>query len=238
MLIRIIYDNTLYSNKLISGWGFSAEIEFSGKYFLFDTGADRMILEHNINTLGINCSNINAIFLSHDHCDHVGGSSAILSKVKDIPVHILSSFNVSLKKKIAAYNCKKIFHENFNKIDERIYTTGPLDGNFMGIPIQEQSLILNCEKGPVVIVGCAHTKIENVVKTVEQVFNKKIHLVLGGFHLMNKNELEIEKIINYLFKSVEKIAPTHCTGEKAISMFSQKFKNNFYKCGVGKKINI
>ncbi len=69
--------------------------------------------------------------------------------------------------------------------------------------------------------------------------DKNIYLVCGGFHLLNKSEEEVKKIISQ-FKDlgVQKVGATHCTGDQAIELFKEAYKENFVKMGIGKVIRI
>ena len=79
MKVTIIYDNETDNKDLVSDWGFSCLIEFEDKRtILFDTGAKGEILEENMEKLGIDINDIDEIFISHNHWDHVGGLPDIL----------------------------------------------------------------------------------------------------------------------------------------------------------------
>jgi 7,8-dihydropterin-6-yl-methyl-4-(beta-D-ribofuranosyl)aminobenzene 5'-phosphate synthase len=66
---------------------------------------------------------------------------------------------------------------------------------------------------------------------------KEIALVLGGFHLLDSSETAIRNIIDkFRENGVRQIGATHCTGDKAIQMMKDVYKENFLEIGVGKKI--
>ncbi len=75
--VTILYDNHA-QERLLSGWGFSALIRTAESTVLFDCGADRLVLSHNAEALGVDPRGIQALALSHEHCDHTGGLSAVL----------------------------------------------------------------------------------------------------------------------------------------------------------------
>jgi len=78
--ITIIYDNRTARDGLYPGWGFSALVELDGTRLLFDTGGDKIVLEHNADALGIDLKGTDYLFLSHEHCDHIGAISSALHK--------------------------------------------------------------------------------------------------------------------------------------------------------------
>ncbi len=115
------------------------------------------------------------------------------------------------------------------KISPSVYTTGELYGH-----PKEQSLIIDSKKGVVIITGCAHPGIVNIVKRAKELMRKeKIYLVLGGFH-----HPPISCVKEFKKLGVEKVAPSHCTGDTAREAFRKEYKENFIEYGVGKIIGI
>ena len=95
-------------------------------------------------------------------------------------------------------------------------------------------MIIVSKKGLIVITGCAHPGIVNIVKKAKEMFpQKNIYLVLGGFHHPPKKVVyELKKL------KVEKVAPSHCSGDEIRELFKKEFKENFIEIGVGKIIKI
>jgi 7,8-dihydropterin-6-yl-methyl-4-(beta-D-ribofuranosyl)aminobenzene 5'-phosphate synthase len=105
----------------------------------------------------------------------------------------------------------------------------------MGNRIAEQSLFLKSDSGLIVITGCSHPGIVEILRRVKTLNNSNIYLVVGGFHLMNHSPSQVTKIIEEIRKlGVKKIAPTHCTGEKAIELFREAYGDHCIKSGTGK----
>jgi len=120
------------------------------------------------------------------------------------------------------------------KIYNGVYSTGEL-----GSWIKEQALVINTERGLVMITGCAHPGIVNMVKKVKELFKKDIALVIGGFHLINTNKNEIERIVLEFKKlGVKYVAPCHCSGDIARGLFKRAYGNNFINVGTGSTISI
>ena len=124
---------------------------------------------------------------------------------------------------------------SFQEIDKNVFVM-PLKG---GIFLHEQSLIVQIEKGLIVMTGCAHPGITNIIKSAQKKLKAPIHLVLGGFHLFRKNSRFVEKIVNQ-FKAlgVSKVAPCHCSGESAIDQFQKAYRQDFCKIGTGSILTI
>ncbi|MCD6402995.1 MAG: MBL fold metallo-hydrolase [Candidatus Aenigmarchaeota archaeon] len=233
LTIVVVYDNTAYLPNLKADHGFSCVVRIDGKKILFDTGTDENVLLNNLEKLGIRPESISTIILSHEHTDHVGGLEGFLKKNGNVTVYLLASFPTEFKQMIKSFGANVVEVSEPRRIDESVYSTGKL-----GIFIQEQALVINTPKGLVVITGCAHPGIANIVRFVEQKFGK-VYLVVGGFHLMWSSEDEIGKVLRELKElGVEKVMPCHCTGKLASEMFRKTFKENFEECGVGRILKI
>ncbi len=232
--ITILYDNYPYGQGLKTDWGFSCIIEGMEKTILFDTGTRSDILFHNIKTLGVNPKNVDLIALSHEHGDHTGGLSEFLKENREVTVYMPASFPGVFKKEVENSGAKVVSVDEPLEICNKVYLTGEMVG-----PANEQALILDTDKGLIVITGCAHPGVVGMVKRAKEVVKKDIHLVFGGFHLVNKSEAALQEIIDQ-FKEmgVQKVGATHCTGDRAIEMFKQAYKKDFIPMGVGKVIHI
>jgi len=103
----------------------------------------------------------------------------------------------------------------------------------------EISLGIITEKGLVVIVGCAHVGIVNILKTISKRVNIPIHAVIGGTHLIEADEFRIKKTMD-AFKEmkIQLIAVSHCTGEEGIRLISEELKEQFLYNNTGKIIEI
>ena len=209
MKVTIIYDNTAFSKDLQSDWGFSALVEVENiPKILFDTGTDGKILLSNMEKLRIDPASIDEVFISHVHFDHIGGLSEFLKVKKKIKIYVPSS--LGLKNEIILKEPQKI-HDN-------VFSTGELDGI-------EQSMGVMTKKGIVLIVGCSHPYMGNILEAGRKF--GKIYAVVGGMHGFSKFEL---------FQELELICPTHCTQHKA--ELKRLYPKKYVEGGAGKIIEI
>ncbi|MFQ5721966.1 MAG: hypothetical protein ACE5GI_05705 [Candidatus Aminicenantales bacterium] len=124
--------------------------------------------------------------------------------------------------------------DRHQQICEGAFTTGVVNGW-----IKEQSLILDSNKGLIVMTGCAHPRIVKILILTKYLLQKDIFLVLGGFHLAGFDKQEIKEIIaRFQELGVNQVGPAHCSGDEARRLFVQEYKNDFITIGVGKKIII
>lgn len=77
----------------------------------------------------------------------------------------------------------------------------------------EQVLVLKSDQGLVVLIGCAHPGVVNILETVRAHFDEPIHTVIGGTHLVEADETRIEKTTDYLLKAkIPRVMFCHCSG--------------------------
>lgn len=232
--VLILYDNRSDRSDLQPGWGFSALIEFGGHRVLFDTGADEIVLEHNATVLGVNLDTISTLVLSHEHCDHIGGMPEP-DLHRNLEVFYPASFSTLFQEKVSkAEEWRAHPVSQPVEIVPGITSTGEL-----GKKIVEQSLIITTDSGPILITGCAHPGIVNIVHVATKLTGRPLYLVLGGFHLYKKNEAEVKEIAAALKKlGVAKIAPCHCTGKAAIKTLQNAFGDAGIEVKVGSEIAL
>ena len=104
----------------------------------------------------------------------------------------------------------------------------------------DQSLVLDSEKGLVLILGCAHAGMINIIHHVtEKTGKNRFHAILGGTHLDFLNPQQLEDSIRSLKEiRVEKIGVSHCTGMRGASRLEQEFKDRFFYGCVGSVLEI
>ncbi|KAA0002518.1 MAG: MBL fold metallo-hydrolase [Thermoplasmata archaeon] len=211
MRFAIVCDNEALKGYK-KDWGFSCFIE--EKNILFDTGARGKILMENMKRMKIDAEKIDVVILSHNHWDHIGGLSAL----KNIPiVYVPKSFSNKIRKK-----CDAIVHEvsEAERILDGVFTTGE-----MGTFIKEQSLIVKTSKGNVVLTGCAHPGLDEIVKKAREF--GEIYAVIGGFHAFS----DMTSIAD-----IPLIVPCHCSCYK--KKMKKFFRERCIECGAGKIIEI
>lgn len=79
-------------------------------------------------------------------------------------------------------------------------------------------LVLESEKGLVVLVACAHRGIVNILDTVRENFEQPIYALVGGLHLAKAEAARIEFTVKALqAHSIKVAALCHCSGAEIIS---------------------
>ncbi|MCF7876330.1 MBL fold metallo-hydrolase [Candidatus Bipolaricaulota bacterium] len=232
--LTIVYDNYQYKSQLKTAWGFSCLIEGYEERILFDTGGKGEILLSNMNRLNIDPGEIDTVVLSHIHGDHTGGLGAFLKENPDVTVFLPRSFPPSFMDDIRESGGKIVEVAEETQICDGVYSIG-----VMGHTIQEQGLALNSPQGTVVITGCAHPGIAEMVERAKEITGDIIYLVLGGFHLSSASSSGVKGIVKEFQQlGVQKVAPCHCTGDQARGVFKSSYGNDFISVGVGKVFTV
>jgi 7,8-dihydropterin-6-yl-methyl-4-(beta-D-ribofuranosyl)aminobenzene 5'-phosphate synthase len=77
----------------------------------------------------------------------------------------------------------------------------------------EQILVIKATKGLVVLLGCSHPGVVNILQKVKTVFQEPIHAVIGGTHLIEADSKRIEYTTDYLLnEKIPNIMFCHCSG--------------------------
>ncbi len=221
--IKILIDNrSKPENNFLTEFGFSALIcnEFTEKRILFDTGATFETLRNNMDQMGEKIADIDKIVISHNHMEHIGGLKGICESNPDIDIYVPEENRKSYHYK---YNTAKIHGVTEEmEIDENMILTGQL-GNYL----KEQSLFLRTiDDEGVIIVGCGHPGLEEIIRLAKQKFTK-ISGIIGGFHDFRKF---------YFLNDIAVIGACHCT--KHLSDISRNFPNNYKKITVGETLRF
>lgn len=210
--LTIIYDNTSDEARLKADWGFAALIEAHGKSILFDTGANGKILLDNMQVLNIGPGVVTDVFISHNHFDHTGGLSHFLNENNDVAVHTPPTFRgVKYAREVIEYPRPSQIYPGF-------YTTGELDQI-------EQSLLVETEKGLMVVAGCSHPDMRKILNTAGRFGS--VYGIIGGLHGFNEFEL---------FENLQYICPTHCT--EHIDGLNKRYPQAVSPGGAGRVIQI
>ncbi|MFO7445575.1 MAG: MBL fold metallo-hydrolase, partial [Ignavibacteriaceae bacterium] len=235
VIITVIYDNNQFQNGLTTDWGFACLAEVGKTKILFDTGDNGSILLNNMAKLNIDPEGIDIVVLSHFHHDHTGGLNDFLKRNSKVTIYYPQSFPNELIEKIKESGAKYFPVSSFREIIPNVFSLGE-----MGEAIPEQSMVIRSPNGLVVITGCAHPGITNILqKTIDQLPNETIYLALGGFHLHRLNEEDINEFIQIIsFLEIHTISPTHCSGNTTRKMFEDVYGADYLNVGAGKKIDI
>ena len=217
--LTILYDNREADSRLLAAHGFACLVEVGGCKVLFDTGGDPARLFYNMGALGVDPRSVDAVVISHNHWDHTGALSALLSVKPDAIVHAPSG----PKPEPVAPGARVV---------------GPLWATYKGYRLAEQALAIEAGEGFVLLVGCSHPGAPDLVREAMKLLpGRKPLALVGGLHLVEASERQAEAVAEELAKlGVESVAPCHCTGAKAANALARKLET--LQCGAGAKLEF
>ena len=249
-------------------WGYAALVEFEGKRILFDTGNNPNIIEQNVKAKGIDLSRLDFVVMSHRHGD-MGGMTYLLKVNPRVIIYApKESFGVygadlpgTFYRKDPSLPAEQRYYSgtppeimrfgsawpgaNFKLVDKNIeiapdiHLVSLVSDKPGTLELHELSLVINTANGLVVLVGCSHPGIDKILESAI-VINPRVHLVVGGFHLVVATDPDIEKVVTALHDRfrVEYVAPGHCTGEPAFTALKRAFGNHYVYAGLGTTLSL
>jgi len=122
----------------------------------------------------------------------------------------------------------------FEKPDPRLFSdiNGKTEPDVF---LDDQSLIMESEKGLILVLGCAHSGVINIIHhVINKTGKQKFYAILGGTHLDFLIPEQLEESIKSLKKiDVERIGVSHCTGMRAACRLLQEFGDRYFYGYVG-----
>ncbi len=101
--------------------------------------------------------------------------------------------------------------------------------------LDDQSLVIRTDKGLVIILGCAHAGLINILTHVNKQFpGENIYAVFGGTHLGFADDGQFEATVAALDDfNIQKIGASHCTGLNNTAKLHHRFGERFFFSSVG-----
>ncbi|MGK0738417.1 MBL fold metallo-hydrolase [Yokenella regensburgei] len=227
---------------LIARAGLSLLLQDGETRILFDTGPDASF-QHNAQRMGISLANLTAVVLSHGHYDHCGGVPWLADNTRIIchpqvgrerfAVARLAGFSRRIKTLSRANDYSRHqmdYRTEPLHISERFMWSGEIHvdnprayGALGGAAeeidyvIDEGVIIYKSDRGLVIVTGCGHRGIINIVRHCQKITGiKRIHALIGGFHLRSASPRTLLQVRQFLKQEKpELVMGCHCTGDWA-----------------------
>ena len=236
MRLKILAEGSTKWQRFVKHWGLSILVDDD---ILFDTFGKPDYVVKQLKRFKIDINKIKHIVISHDDWDHVSGLWKILERNRDVTVYICPYFKPEIKAKIKWYGACLVEVGGVTNIRDNIYSSGELVGKRKDCNIPEQYLVIKTTKGVIVLTGCAHPGIIEIVQHAKAAFDTDVSLLVGGFHLKDHTAKEAHEIILRLKAlGVSQVIPFHCTGRLAQGLFSKEFKCECIMPSEGQTIEI
>ena len=258
MQITCLIENTSTFPHLSAEHGLSLYIEANGKKILFDMGQTDKYIK-NAKKMGIDLSAVDSAILSHGHYDHGGGMSAFMelntkAKIYLTPSAFLPHYNgegkyIGLDQELKN-NERYIFTDDLYRLSHGItlyscnqntreygISTSGMTEERDGIRcpdefLHEQYLLIEDEGKKVLISGCSHKGILDIVNWFQP------DVLVGGFHF-SKLPLD-EKLTEYakhLNRYNTNYFTCHCTGTEQYNFMKPHIRSLDY-LSTGNKITV
>ena len=251
--------------------GLSFYIETENHKLLLDTGATAAFLDNAI-VLGIDLKKVDTVIISHGHYDHTGGLLAFTAINPRAKIYIQKAacgefYNcrnqeekyIGMDKRISELP-QVVFLEGDLQIDNELSIFTGVTGRKLwpkGNEIlkkkcgsefvqddfcHEQYLVITEGEERVLLSGCAHNGILNILEKFEEHFGGLPTHVISGFHMMKKSDytLEdarlIEETARILSNKDTKFYSGHCTGEYPLGVLKGILKEKIVEMHSGESI--
>lgn len=234
MRITLLTENMSTGMTWLAEWGFSAWIEYEGTRILFDTGFSD-VYRRNAETAGIDLDEADIVALSHFHSDHTRGllfhpfrgrkrlviHPRVMESLRDpwmpagdarphryaeIEARIRRDFDVLASEAPAEIAPGAFFLGHVPRVvpfEKGVWLDDPMP--------DDTALAFRTERGAVVVTGCSHAGICNICEHAKTVTGQPLRAVIGGFHLIHKEEPAVDETIAWFdAEAPELLLPVHC----------------------------
>lgn len=259
MKIICLTEDTLGTSGCEAEHGLCIYIETQNHKILSDCGATDMFIR-NSKKHKINLESIDTVVLSHGHYDHSGGImpfSKINQTAKIYALNTVGGEYYSIRENGPTYigidkdilnlpqfaaldGDYKIDNElslfsgiHSDKTNSRLkqMKNGELiDDNF----VHEQCLVIHDDGKHVLISGCAHNGIVEILNRYRQIYSSYPDIVISGFHMIKSSPYtlaekdDINAVGDILLDTGAIFFTGHCTGENACAILKEKMGDKLH----------
>ncbi|MBE5884534.1 MAG: MBL fold metallo-hydrolase [Lachnospiraceae bacterium] len=249
--------------------GLSFYVETPRHKLLLDAGASDKVLE-NAKILGIDLTQVDTLVLSHGHYDHSGGILAIAETNPQMNIYMQRSAGldyyhgeryIGIDKEILKFPCLMLLDGDC-QIDEELSVFTHIKGRRLwpkgnlalqrkdkAGPVQddfehEQCLVITAEGKRILLSGCAHNGILNILDQYRMLYQGEPDVVISGFHMVQKAEYSKEDVQNIRETAKElqnmhtRFYTGHCTGLLAFDIMKEVMGEQLQYVHCGDRITV
>lgn len=271
--VVVLLENTRQSSKLKCKHGLCLYAETESHKILFDMGPNALFIK-NAQALGVDIADIDTAVISHGHVDHCGGLKCFLENNKKAKIYIRPQaaekhyvkvlgipFYAGIDRSLLTSN-RFVWTDDVFVIDNELMLFSDVGGQFP-LPksdgnlyakrngkiiaddfCHEQNLVITSGDTQILLCGCAHAGIVNIVRRAEELIGSVPSAVIGGMHLYEptKKRYESNEYINDVAGALAKIKSSyytcHCTGKKACEKMKPCLGNRLKYLATGAELLI
>ena len=234
--IITIVDNKTLSQDLQTAWGLSILVTIKGdKQYnvLMDTSGSVPAFFNNVDRLGIDVQDIDAIFITHRHGDHCGALPQVLQTIPRPVMVYVPSFRFFDTEALQRLGGIQVVTDRPTRLLPGCMSTGNVGGG-----IDEHSLVVRVKgKGLVILTGCSHPGVIRIIERAREASgDPRVYGVIGGFHVSGS---AAKPIADYLKKlGVQRVSPCHCTSDDAKEIIKKTVGERYVANGSGLVLTI
>lgn len=267
MKIITLMEDTVGKEGTLAEHGLSLYIETKYHKLLVDTGQSELTWE-NAKRLGVDLSKVDTIVISHGHYDHTGGLISyaksfgnadiymqkkgagyyyhgdryigIDRQILNLPKLHLIEGDYAIDDELELFSDitgRKYWPKSNLELSEKIESRA-LQDHFQ----HEQCLVIKNGNEKILVSGCAHNGILNILERFETIYHAQPDRVISGFQMMKKTGYteEEKEIIRNTAKQLQTY-PTvfytgHCTGREAFKMMKEVMGDQLFGIHSGDRI--
>jgi len=273
LIVKTLLENRSVKERYETEHGLSLYIEAGERKILFDAGETDAFIR-NAKRMGVDLAEVDMMILSHGHYDHGGGIKYFMDLNKKALIYIHKEAfrpHASIKegeRKDAGIDDSLLHNNRVRLVDEDLYfgdelvlfshikgkemvprgnsrllmkkDSGWIKDNFH----HEQNLLIKEGNKRVLVVGCSHRGIVNILDQCEKHLDRPLTAVLGGFHLydLDKNKEEdlsfLKGIAGRLEENNASYYTGHCTGYDQFSLLKEMMGNRIHYLATGSIVEI
>ena len=253
MKLITLVENTCGNTACIAEHGLSIYIETENHKLLLDTGQSDAAVK-NASVLGIDLSEVDTVILSHGHYDHSGGilpfsklnkTARIIMQSTAAQPHFNGERYIGIDKAILDLPNVELINGDMRLDDElflfshitgrRCYPLGNRrllrDKGGRKVPddfVHEQYLVITQGDTHILLSGCAHNGILNILDRYIELFGDYPDYVITGFHMMKRDGEHTEEEKADIVQTAKELSQIntvfysgHCTGIPAFEMMKE-----------------
>ena len=269
MRIVNLVENTACRENCVPAHGLCLYVETADRVLLMDTGPSALLLE-NARALGVDLERVDAVIISHGHYDHTGGVLAFAGINPTARVYLRrgaeedfwsasgdSPHPIGMDPAVSSLPQVE-WQDRDAWIDRDLLLFGGITGRKFwpsgnrklfrktgGQLVQddfshEQCLVIREKGKSVLLSGCAHSGILNILERCRQVYGSAPDAVISGFHMMKKSgEYTVEETDMIRATARELLSwpcafyTCHCTGLPAYALMKEIMGDRlqYFACG-------
>lgn len=264
--IKILVENRVAKENLLAEHGLSFLITYQEKNYLLDTGQGLVLINNlkNLDINSSTIDGVLLSHGHYDHGNGLKKILALNPEIEVYAHPEVFKTKYSQKKdklvfrglKIQATEIKHFIPiETVTEISQGLWLTGeiPRKSKIEKVSnkfkkevagqiqqddfIDDQSVFIETKEGLVVLLSCTHAGVINTLKYIKTVTNnQKFHAIIGGMHLINVSQEQINQTIDYLAQlDLNLIVPLHCSGFNALQAMLAKFGDKVKLGQVGEE---